>query len=205
MGRKVDYYFSLVSPWAYLGHAAFMDLAKAHDLDVNFKPVFLGEVFAQTGGQPLSKRHPARQRYRLVEMQRWREKRGLPLNLHPKHWPFDVGMADRSIIGIIASHQSPDAFMRAAFAAVWHEEKDLGDEAVLSSLLAGAGHDADHVLSLAGSGTTEAIYALNLENAVASDVFGSPSYVLDGEVFWGQDRLDLLADALASGRPAMMA
>lgn len=205
MGRKIDYYFSLVSPWAYLGHAAFMDLARAHDLDVNFKPVFLGEVFAQTGGQPLGKRHPARQRYRLIEMQRWREKRGLPLNLQPKFWPFDVALADRSIIGIIAGHQSPDAFIRAAFSAVWHEEKDLANEAVLAALLAATGHDAGHILDLARSGTTEAIYALNLENAVAADVFGSPSYVLDGEVFWGQDRLELLADALQSGRKALTA
>jgi len=73
---------------------------------------------------------------------------------------------------------------------------------VLAGLAEEAGLDAAHLLDLAQGSTTEAIYALNLENAVAADVFGSPAYVLDGEVFWGQDRLDLLADALASGRPA---
>ena len=76
MSRAIDYYFSLVSPWAFIGHAAFMEIARRHELDINYKPVFLGRVFAETGGLPLDKRHPVRQRYRLVELQRWREKRG---------------------------------------------------------------------------------------------------------------------------------
>jgi 2-hydroxychromene-2-carboxylate isomerase len=202
MSRSIDYYFSLVSPWAYIGHAPFMAIAGEHGLAVNHKPVFLGRVFAETGGLPLGKRHPARQRYRLVELQRWRDKRGLSFRLQPRHWPFDVNLADRFVIAIEAAQQDPDPFLRRAFAAVWEEERDLADPGVLAGLAEEAGLDAAHLLDLAQGSTTEAIYALNLENAVAADVFGSPAYVLDGEVFWGQDRLDLLADALASGRPA---
>ena len=100
MSRTIDYYFSLASPWAYIGHAPFMDIARRHGLDVNYKPVFLGRVFAETGGLPLTKRHPARQRYRIVNLQRWRDKRGLDFNLHPKHWPFDATLADRFVIAI---------------------------------------------------------------------------------------------------------
>jgi 2-hydroxychromene-2-carboxylate isomerase len=202
MSRSIDYYFSLVSPWAYIGHAPFMAIAGEHGLAVNHKPVFLGRVFAETGGLPLPQRHPARQRYRLVELQRWRDKRGLSFRLQPRHWPFDVNLADRFVIAIQAAQQDPDPFLRRAFAAVWEEERDLADPGVLAGLAEEAGLDAAHLLDLAQGSTTEAIYALNLENAVAADVFGSPAYVLDGEVFWGQDRLDLLADALASGRPA---
>jgi 2-hydroxychromene-2-carboxylate isomerase len=181
MPRIIDYYFSLVSPWAYIGHAPFMEIAQKHGVEINYKPVFLGRVFSETGGLPLAQRHPARQRYRILELQRWREKRALSFNISPKHWPFDVNLADRFVIAITASGKSPDAFLRRAFAAVWEEERNLGDPLVLSVL-------------------AEAIYALNLENAVAGDVFGSPAYVLDGEVFWGQDRLELLDDALSSGR-----
>lgn len=205
MPRPVDYYFSLVSPWAYIGHAPFMALAAQHGLEVNFKPVFLGRVFSETGGLPLAQRHPARQRYRMVELQRWREKRGLSFNLKPRHWPFDVNLADRAVIAIQAQHGNPDPFLRRAFAGVWEEERNLAERDVLSGLVADAGFDSAAVLDLAEGSTTEAIYALNLENAVAADVFGSPAYVLDGEVFWGQDRLDLLADALSSGRPAYRA
>ena len=81
MPRIIDYYFSLVSPWAYIGHAPFMEIARRHGVEVNYKPVFLGRVFAETGGLPLAQRHPARQRYRIVELQRWRERRGLSFNI----------------------------------------------------------------------------------------------------------------------------
>ncbi|WP_210497043.1 2-hydroxychromene-2-carboxylate isomerase [Microvirga antarctica] len=201
MSRTIDYYFSLMSPWAYIGHAPFMDIAKRHDVDVNFKPVFLGRVFAETGGLPLAQRHPVRQRYRMVELQRWREKRGLTFNLLPKHWPFEVNLADRMIIAIAVAGKDPDAFLRLAYAALWEQERDLGDPAVLQALADEAGLDGASIREIAQGSTAEAFYAINLENAVGGDVFGSPAYVLEGEVFWGQDRLDLLDDALASQRP----
>jgi 2-hydroxychromene-2-carboxylate isomerase len=202
MTRTIDYYFSLVSPWAYIGHAPFMAIAQRHGLAINYKPVFLGRVFSETGGLPLAQRHPVRQRYRLVELQRWRDKRGLNFNLQPKHWPFDVTLADRFVIAINVAHKDPDPFLRRAFAAIWEEERNLGDALVLAELAEQVGLDSTSLMQLAEGTTTEAIYALNLENAVATDVFGSPSYVLDGEVFWGQDRLDLLDDALTNGRSA---
>ena len=81
MSHVVDYYFSLVSPWSYLGHDRFMALTRQHGVEVQYVPVFLGPVFAETGGLPLPKRAPHRQRYRFLELQRWREKLGVPLNL----------------------------------------------------------------------------------------------------------------------------
>lgn len=200
MSRRIDYYFSMGSPWVFLGHAAFMDLALRHGLAVNHKPILLGRVFEQTGGLPLPRRHPARQRYRLVELQRWRERRGVALNLQPRHSPFDVTLADRFVIAILAARGDPDPFMRRAFAGIWQEERDLADPAVVAELAGEAGYDPAPLLAAAQGDVTEAVYALNLENAVAADVFGSPAYVLDGEVFWGQDRIDLLAHALESGR-----
>jgi 2-hydroxychromene-2-carboxylate isomerase len=200
MSRTIDYYFSMGSPWVFIGHAPFMDLAHRYDLRVNYKPILLGRVFDQTGGLPLPRRHPARQRYRLVELQRWREKRGLSFNIQPKYSPFDGTLADRFVIAILAAHGDPDAFMRRGFAGVWQEDCNLADPAVVARLAGEAGYDSASLMDVAAGDMTEAIYALNLENAVQADVFGSPAYVLDGEVFWGQDRLDLLADALASGR-----
>lgn len=201
MARVVDYYFSMNSPWAYVGHAAFMEIATRHGLEINYKPMPLGRVFLETGGLPLAKRHPARQRYRLLELQRWRARRGLPLNLKPKHSPFDATLLDRFVIAAIAAHRDPDPFMRRAFTGIWAEERDLADPLVIAELAEPAGLDATSLMDVAGGVMTEAIYALNQENAVGADVFGSPAYVVEGEVFWGQDRLELLDDALTSGRP----
>jgi 2-hydroxychromene-2-carboxylate isomerase len=201
MPRKVDYYFTLLSPWAYIGHAAFMDIARRHRVAVNYKPVALAQVFEATGGLPLARRHPARQRHRMFELQRWREKRGLSFHLHPKFWPFDVNLADRFVIASVAGGHDPDRFLRSGFAAVWEGERNLGEESTLIDIAGAAGLPAAGLLSAAKADAAQKRYEQHVRDAIAADAFGSPCYVLDGEVFWGQDRLELLNDALASGRP----
>jgi 2-hydroxychromene-2-carboxylate isomerase len=202
MSRTIDYYFSLVSPWAYLGHASFTDVARRHGASVNVKPMSLASVFPETGGLPLGKRAPARQRYRLMELQRWREKRGAPLNIHPKFWPFNVEAADHFAVAIVKSGADPDTFLRKAFAAVWAEERNLAEEAELVALADSVGLAGQALLADSKTDAVKAAYQQNIKDALAADAFGSPCYVLDGEVFWGQDRIDLLDDALKSGRGA---
>jgi len=201
MPQSIDYYFSLPSPWAYIGHKPFQDLVSTYDLKVNYRPVTLGELFAETGGLPLGKRHPVRQRYRMVELQRWREKRGLDFHLQPKHWPFDGRISDGMVIAAIEAGLDPDPLLRRAFAAVWEDQLDLTNSDVLVSLADESGLPGRQLLERSGSDEIGAVYARNQQDAQASDVFGSPAYVLNGEVFWGQDRLDLLEDALKSKRP----
>ena len=200
MTRGIDYFFTIASPWAYLGHGVLMDIVARHNVSLHWRPMPIAQVFAEMGSLPLAKRPPARQRYRFVEMQRWRDKRNLPLVLQPLRVPFIVDHVNRCIIALVAMKQDPDAFVRLAFAGVWAQEADLGDIAIIARLLKTAGHDAAAVLAMAQSPEIEAIYAANGAAAVKADVFGAPGYVLDGEVFWGQDRLELLNDALASGR-----
>lgn len=200
MARQIDYYFSAASPWAYIGHAVFQDLARSHGCKVVNKPVFLGELFAETGGLPLAKRHPARQRYRMMELQRWREKRGLNFHLKPQHWPFDPRLADGVVIAANAAGLDPEPFMCLMFKGVWEDQLDLGDDATVADLATRGGLPGEMLVAGALSPTVAAIYEQNRQDAIAIDVFGSPGYVLDGEVFWGQDRIELLADALRSGR-----
>ena len=202
MPRPIDYYFSLLSPWAYIGHRLFMDIAARRDLAVNYKPVVLTDVFAQTGGLPLAKRHAVRQRYRMLELQRWRDKRGLQFTLKPAFWPFDVTLADRFVIAAVVKGTDPGAFLANAFAAVWEGQRNLAEEATLLELAARAQLPGAELVALARAETTAAAYAQNTSEAIAASAFGSPCFVLDGEVFWGQDRLELLDDALASGRGA---
>ena len=200
MPRSVDYYFSTQSPWAYIGHAPFMDVVNGAGLKVNYKPVVLVDLFSETGGLPLMKRHPVRQRYRMVELQRWRDKRGLDFHLQPRHWPFNARLADGLVIAAVEAGHDPDSLLRRAYAAVWEQQRNLADRAVLVELADAAGLPGEALVDRAASDEIAAVYEGNRQDALAADVFGSAVYVLDGEVFWGQDRIELLADALTSGR-----
>jgi 2-hydroxychromene-2-carboxylate isomerase len=200
MSRQVDYYFSLSSPWAYIGHKAFGDVVATYDLKVNHKPVILVDLFSETGGLPLIKRHPVRQRYRMFELQRWRDKRGLNFHLQPKYSPFNARLVDGVVIAAIEAGVDPDPFLRSAFPAVWEDQLNLADPATVAKIAGEAGLPGKKLVERSGSDDISAAYEKNRQDAIAADVFGSPVYVLDSEVFWGQDRIELLADALKSGR-----
>ncbi|MBY0610549.1 MAG: 2-hydroxychromene-2-carboxylate isomerase [Beijerinckiaceae bacterium] len=200
MQAKVDYYFSVSSPWAYIGFATFRDIVRTYALDVSYKPVLLRDVFEQTGGLPLAKRHPARQRYRMLELQRWREYRRLDFKLKPSFSPFDPELIDRTVIAIVEAGLDPAPFLESAHAAIWERELDLADEAVIRSLLDRSGLDAHAMIAAARAPASGALYAANQTSAIEAGVFGAPSYVIDGEIFWGQDRLELLAHRLRTGR-----
>ena len=202
MPRAVDCYFTIPSPWTYLGHDLFRRICAKHGASIRFKPVPLGEVFEATGSLPLPKRPPARQRYRFLEMQRWRDRRGLPLTLEPRHFPFDPTLINRAIAGLAEQGDDPSGLIGGALTALWAEDRNLNEEAEVARIIASAGFDPAATLALARSDQAAAVYARNGAEAIAADVFGAPAYVLDGEVFWGQDRLELLDDALASGRQA---
>ncbi|MBL4756063.1 MAG: 2-hydroxychromene-2-carboxylate isomerase [Rhizobiales bacterium] len=197
---KLDYYFSMVSPWAYIGHEAFMDVVKRNNVEVRYHPVKLLELFEKTGGTPLPKRHISRKNYRMFEMQRWREKRGLEFDLNPPHWPYNFGMADRIVIAIQDSGSDPSGFMGAGYNASWIEGRDMADEGVLTDVLSATGHDAAAIIPSAKSDAIGTIYETDTETCGGDGVFGSPAYILNDEIFWGQDRLEMLNDALASGR-----
>lgn len=202
MPRQIDYYFTLLSPWTYLGHAAFMEMAERHGCSVTYRPTPLRSVFDETGGLPLPKRHPVRQRYRILELQRWREKRALPLTIYPTHFPFDVSLADRTVLAIVAAGGDPGRFVGDVLAGVWARDEDLSQPGLVAQVAGRAGFDGNSLLVSAGSEAIVERYAATINLAIEAGVFGAPSYVLDGEVFWGQDRLELLSDALDSGRGA---
>lgn len=200
MTRTITYYFTCSSPWTYIGHEPFLEVVGRHALKVEYRPMSTTAVFARTGGLPLGQRPKQRQRYRLLELQRWRDRRGMTFNIQPRFFPVDPGLADRSVIALIARDRDPDPYLRRVFETAWEEEGDISDAGTLAALLEETGHPAGDVLDEARGNAVEAIYTLNGESAVAADVFGAPSYVLDGEIFWGQDRVELLDDALSSGR-----
>jgi 2-hydroxychromene-2-carboxylate isomerase len=200
MPRQIDYYFSISSPWAYIGHNLFRDVVSTYGLTVNHKPVVLVDLFSETGGLPLIKRHPVRQRYRMLELQRWRDKRGLDFHFQPKYVPLNARLADGVVVATIEAGHDPDPFLRRAFAGVWEQELNLADAETLVRLADDSGLPGKALVERSQSEEISEKYEQNRQEALAADVFGSPAYVLDGEVFWGQDRIELLVDALKSGR-----
>ena len=199
MSRTVDYYFSFASPWSFLGHAHVLDVAKRHGATLRLFPVDPRAVFAESGGQPIAKRPVVRQRYRLAELQRWGVKRNIAFHTHPRFWPFDYVLAD--LVAVAAAHHGmADALVPRFYSGVWQREENLADPHVLFALLEELGLPARDLLEEAKGEETEAAYGANRVRALNAGVFGLPSYVLEGEVFWGQDRIDLLDDALATRR-----
>ena len=197
---QIDYFFTLVSPFAYLGHRPLLDLAAAHGAAIRYKPVMLAKVFENSGAVPVAQRPKARQDYRFLELQRWRAKRGVPLNLKPRHFPTNPARADKCVIAVLDAGRDPAAFMDLVFRACWAEERDIADRETIAEKLTQAGHEAEPILAAAEDDAAKQAYEANSAEAVRINAIGSPTYVLNGEVFWGQDRLDLLAEALASGR-----
>ncbi|ALN90076.1 2-hydroxychromene-2-carboxylate isomerase [Lysobacter gummosus] len=196
----IDYYLSLISPYAYLGHAPVLALARETGARLAYKPVRIFELFSANGGLPLGQRAPARQRYRLVELQRARAQREVPLNLAPKFFPVDPSLADRCLIALCEAGRDPSSYMDAAFRAIWAHDQDLADRDVLARLLRDHGHDVEATFAAAQSEAVGAIYEANTAAAIAADLPGLPGYVLRGEPFWGQDRVEALREALLSGR-----
>ena len=194
MTHSVDYYFSPQSPWTYLGHQRFAEMAKAANATVRVLPVDLGgKVFPVSGGLPLNQRAPQRQAYRLVELKRFSEQLGLPLNLRPKFFPVAGDDASRLIVAVDRADGS-DAAMAlgaAVFRSVWVDELNIADGQVLAALLASLQLPASR-LEESRTASVQQRYEANTQQAIDAGVFGAPSYVIAGEIFWGQDRLDFV-------------
>jgi 2-hydroxychromene-2-carboxylate isomerase len=195
--NTVDYYFTVTSPWSYLGHQKFVNMCKEHNWIISYKPVDFGPIFAQSGGLPLPQRSEQRRRYRLFELQRWRDFRGIKLNLRPKFFPTNPDLGNKLCIASEKLDLETGRLAQAVMQACWVEEKDIGNPETLVLIANEAGFDGPLLLEQATSETiSEAATALTSE-AMTKQIFGAPTYVINGEPFWGQDRLDFVVRALS--------
>jgi 2-hydroxychromene-2-carboxylate isomerase len=199
MGHTVDYYFAPQSPWAYLGHQRLAEIARATGATLRVMPIDLGgKVFPISGGLPLGQRAPQRQAYRLVELQRFSEHLNAPLNTKPKFFPVGGDDAARLIIAadLALGTDAAMAIAGAVLSACWAQERNIADDKVLAELLV-EHHLPAALLEQSHSQAVQVRYEAYTQAAIDAGVFGAPSYVVDGEMFWGQDRLDFVERALA--------
>ena len=194
MSLVIDYYLAPQSPWTYFGHARLVQIAKQAGATVRIMPVDLGgQIFPATGGLPVGQRPPQRQAYRLVELQRFSHFLQIPFNLKPKFFPVAGDDAARLIIAV-DQHDGVDTAMKlcgAVLAAVWMQDRDVADASVLQAILQEQGIAADRWQAALAPAAQDA-YMAYTRKAMDAGVFGAPSYVVEGEIFWGQDRLDFL-------------
>jgi 2-hydroxychromene-2-carboxylate isomerase len=198
MAKHIDYYVSLNSPWTFLASRRLEMLAAKYKADVTIWPVDFGTVFAASGGFPLPKRSPQRQAYRMMELKRWRDHLGIKLTLEPKFFPSNELPAAKCVIALREQGRMADAIRlaHAVLAAVWLEERNPGDPATLKAILGECGLDAAAVLK--ASEGMDAKREAYTKHAIEQSVFGAPFFVIDGERFWGQDRLDFVDAKLAA-------
>jgi 2-hydroxychromene-2-carboxylate isomerase len=197
MAKICEYYFAPQSPWAYFGHARLIALAKQYDVQIEMKPIDLPKLFSVSGGLPLAKRPPQRQAYRLVELKRWSAHLGLPLNLQPKFSPASGDAASKLIIATKFAHGTDAALelTGAIMHAFWADDKNIMDADTLAGLATAAGYDGAALVKASETTSIQNEYEQFTNDAMAASVFGAPWYIVDGEAFWGQDRLDFVERA----------
>jgi carboxymethylenebutenolidase len=201
MALHVDYYASLNSPWTHLGAARIEAMAAAAGASLRIYPVDFGTIFAASGGLPLPKRSAQRQAYRLQELARWREELGIPITIKPAFFPSSEAVTSSCVIGLRETVGDAAAIRLAhrVLKAVWEDELNPADPAVLAGLIGDCGLDVAATLALGGDPQWAARREADGQAALARGVFGAPSYVIGEDIFWGQDRLSFVQKRLAAG------
>lgn len=196
---KIEYYYSVASPFAYLGVNKFQEFVKKYSLEVNEKPFDLvGTVFPATGGVPVPKRDPSRQAYRLLEIERYGKKLNININKQPKFFPpTDPHKAALFAIAAIKNGLSLD-FGKSVLTKLWSEEQDISSDSTLETICKELGLSFADLKKDADNEDIKSVYLSNSKDAISKGVFGAPSFIIDNELFWGQDRLDFLEDKIKS-------
>lgn len=195
---EVSCFYSLSSPWAYFAGPKIQDIVRRHHVKLILKPYDFQQVAPITGGVPIRTRPEPRRTYHTLELDRWRKHLGMPLTLEPKHYPADGKPAGWNKppgwMVIAAQEQGLDAMLlsHALLRALWAEERDTSKPEVRRAIAIENGMQGDALVAAETSAAVQALYRKYSDEAIEQGVFGAPTYILEGERFWGQDRLEFL-------------
>lgn len=195
--KEIDYYFWINSDWAYLGADRLESLAVRHGVRIHYKPVDLVQVYSRTGGITLNQRSVQRKAYREVELKRWIRRLGIPLNITPRYMCPNADLASRFTIATDMLGLDVSALYKAILHAQWCQDLDISEARVMHAVADSLGLPGQRIMERALTDEASRAYQQYTDEAVARGVFGSPAYVFKGELFWGQDRLEFLEEAVA--------
>jgi 2-hydroxychromene-2-carboxylate isomerase len=192
----IDYYFSVLSDWAYMGGERLELLARRYQIKINHMPMRLGMIYANTGGILLQQRSKQRQDYRVTELVRWSQHLGIPIDLFPKYYPTDDQLSSCMIIAAKQAGADAGLLANAILRAIWAQNRDISDSATLRMIADGLGMDGTALLKAAVEHEIITTFDTFTKEAAERGVFGSPFYIFQDDLFWGQDRLQFLEQGL---------
>jgi hypothetical protein len=198
--RKIDFYFSFISLYTYIGYEAFQALVQKYDLEVTYKPIDLHAIFTAGGGLPVSKRPPQRQAYRFVEMQRWAIARNIPLVLKPKHHPSNPEIGHRMLLAAMSNGEDIRQFVGNALKILWVDDLNIEDPQVMVAAANRSDLDGHALLEQSKDPSIQLQIDRLTQEGVDRQVFGTPFFFYEDEPFWGQDRLDMLEELITTNR-----
>ena len=196
MSKTVEFLFDLGSPTTYLAYTQLPAICEKTDSQLIYIPILLGGVFKATGNASPAT-IPAKGRHMIQDLDRYARRYGVPLKFNP-HFPINTLVLMRAVTGI-QLHQPERfvAFIDCLFKALWVEGCNLNDPATVAAVLSGNGFDPNEVLALTADETVKATLKDNTDKAVQGGVFGVPSMFVDDQLYFGQDRLDFVLEALS--------
>jgi 2-hydroxychromene-2-carboxylate isomerase len=195
MTKTVEFYFDFGSPYSYLAYKALPGIATAHAAQIVWRPMLLGGVFKATGNHSPAE-IPAKSKWMHQDMRRWAQRYSVAFNHNP-YFPVNTLTLMRGAVGMQMRGPIFHQYLNAIFHAMWGEPRNLGVQDELVAVLRQAGLDADAFQSMLNDPAVKEQLKKITEEAVARGVFGAPTFFVGEEMFWGQDRLDFVAEALA--------
>ena len=198
MKQKIEYFYSAHSAYAYIGSRKLSQICEAHGCVLEHRPISLSPVVEAVGGLSFADRTRAHVDYFFGrEIERWAEMRRVEiLNHRPTYHDNSLNLSNGMLIAAIVQNADIDTLADAVLQAHWRDDIDLADAVSLSLAAESRGIDAAPLLAAAMSPSVQAIHKANTAEAIKRNVFGSPTYFLDGDMFYGQDHLELIERAL---------
>lgn len=194
--KTVIEYFNINSPWSFMGHHRLLSVLENFSFTLELRPVNAAQVFSQTGGVPVPQRHPTRQKYRLSELKRWDQRLKLNLNIEPAFFPSSDILAHSCILRMPTAAKKLEAAYKIG-QALWCHEANIADPQTMSEIMLTC--EPNFTLPDEEEQTQFAsIIEEYGHDAVSQGVFGMPTFLIDGELFWGQDRLDFVFEKLSA-------